>query len=74
MALKSTICDVVHHEAEPEALISSFKLSSRQSAFPGFVPKLVKYREKNLKLVGFHQMYCCTDRSSIVHHAHRCRY
>ena len=64
---------IVHDEAEPETMVSSFKLLSRLSAYPGFVPERGIYREKNLKLLGFHQIHCCTDRSNIVHHARQCR-
>ena len=72
MARKSIICGIMtwHYvtQVKPETLVSSFKLSSGQSSYPGFVPELAV-----LRLVGFHQMHCCTNRSDIVHHASRTR-
>ena len=52
MEPKSTICGIT--QAEPVIIVSSFKLSSGTTAYPGFVPELDIYREKNLRLVGFH--------------------
>ena len=60
---------------------AQFKLTARpwflvlnshqeQYAYPGFVAQLVI---KILRLVGFHQMHCCIDRSGISHHARETR-
>ena len=50
MALKSNICGIVHHDAEFEftARPRCRVLNSHQgrSAYPGFVPEPIIYREK----------------------------
>ena len=53
MALKSTICGIVHHKAEPKTMVSNFKNLSGQSTYLGFAPELVIYIEKNLDLWVF---------------------
>ena len=71
MALKSAICGIVHHarrtRAHCQTMVSSFKLSSGTICLPRFCRITGQmYREKNVRLVGFYQLHCCTGRSGIV--------
>ena len=70
-----SICEIVHHACRTQAdcslIISSLKLFSKQSAYPGFVTELITYIKKNLRVVEFNLVHCCIDRSGIVHHARR---
>ena len=56
MALKNTISGIVHHARPSRAhfptMVSSFKLSSRQSTSSGFVVKLDIYKKTNLRFVA----------------------
>ena len=47
MALKSTICGILHHASQTRDLDSSFKLLLGQSACPRFVPELL-YMERKI--------------------------
>ena len=70
MALKSTICSILHHARQTRAHCPTMVLNSHQGqyAYPGFIAELVKYT-KNLRVFGFRHMHCCTDTSDIVHQA-----
>ena len=84
MALKNTLCGIVHHalrtQAHCQTMVSRYKLPSGTVWFRKFCRRgghmsvycIPLYIEKNLRLVGFHQMHCCTERS-IVHHTRRTR-
>ena len=54
MSLKSSICDILHHTCRNQThcptMILSFKLSLGTVCYPGFVAKLVVYKEKKLVL------------------------
>ena len=71
MALKNTICVVVHHACQTQAhfqtMVSSFKLLSGTVCLPRFCRITGQiYRGQNVRLVGFYQMHCFTGRSGIV--------
>ena len=59
-----TLC-IPHAEPELTVRLWFRVLNSyeEKSAYPGLVVELVKYKEKNLRFVGFYQMNCCTDKS-----------
>ena len=78
-ALKGTIAymELCITHAEPELTARPrcrvFNSYQGHSTYSGFDPELIIYVKKNLKLVGFCHMLCCTDRSGIVHHICRTR-
>ena len=49
MALKSTICSILHHARQTRAHCPTMVLNSHegQYAYPGFIADLVKYIEKS---------------------------
>ena len=71
MALKSIICGIVHHACRslahhcPTKVFRVLNSHQGQSAYSGFVAELIIYIKKNLKLMGFHHMHCCTDKVAL---------
>ena len=62
------------HLTFPQLFFISLNPHQGQLDHLGFVEKLVIYKEKNVRLVGFHQMHCCVYKSSILYYKRQCGY